>query len=72
MGDNCEEGDASENVQIRKPRKILMESLIFSQLSYIAIFVILICITERQKMKEDPLNLNVLNIVIEVVRCVRT
>lgn len=45
-----------------------MENLVFSQLSYLAIFVSMICITEREKMKEDPLNFNVLNIVVEVVR----
>ena len=45
-----------------------MECLIFSQLSYLAIFIILICITERQKMEEDPLNFNVLNVTIEVIR----
>nr|DAD46145.1 TPA_asm: hypothetical protein HUJ06_004375 [Nelumbo nucifera] len=37
----------------------LMENLIFSQLSYLVIFVILICISERKKMKEDPLNFTV-------------
>ncbi|KAF8400188.1 hypothetical protein HHK36_013484 [Tetracentron sinense] len=45
----------------------LLQNLIFSQLSYLVIFVILICITERTKIKEDPLNFNVLNIVLEVV-----
>ncbi|KAE8125960.1 hypothetical protein FH972_020720 [Carpinus fangiana] len=44
-----------------------MESLMLSQLSYLAMFIILICITERHKMKEDPLNFNVLNITIEVI-----
>ncbi|KAH7544762.1 hypothetical protein FEM48_Zijuj01G0020600 [Ziziphus jujuba var. spinosa] len=48
-------------------RKSFVECMVFSPLSYIAIFVILICITERAKMKKDPLNFNVLNIVIEVV-----
>nr|XP_011464711.1 PREDICTED: sodium transporter HKT1-like [Fragaria vesca subsp. vesca] len=62
----CQEGDASEK-QVGNRRKTLVESLIFSQLSYLTIFVILICITERQKMKEDPLNFNVLNVVTEVV-----
>ncbi|XP_050375359.1 sodium transporter HKT1-like [Argentina anserina] len=63
----CQEGDASEKEEIRNPREPLMESLIFSQLSYLTIFVILICITERHKMKEDPLNFNVLNVVTEVI-----
>jgi hypothetical protein len=30
--------------------------------------VIAICVTERRKLKEDPLNFNVLSIVVEVVR----
>ncbi|KAH7544756.1 hypothetical protein FEM48_Zijuj01G0020000 [Ziziphus jujuba var. spinosa] len=47
--------------------KTFIECMVFSPLSYIAIFVILICITERAKMKKDPLNFNVFNIVIEVV-----
>ncbi|XP_038701133.1 sodium transporter HKT1-like [Tripterygium wilfordii] len=44
-----------------------VENVLFSQLSYLVIFVILICITERDKMKNDPLNFNVLNITLEVI-----
>ncbi|XP_058003324.1 cation transporter HKT1;3 isoform X2 [Hevea brasiliensis] len=51
----------------KKRRGKLLEDLIFSQLSYLIIFIILICITERKKMKEDPLNFNALNIVVEVI-----
>ncbi|KAF8400187.1 hypothetical protein HHK36_013483 [Tetracentron sinense] len=50
----------------RKRRRWLMEGLKLSQISYLVIFVILICITERDKIKEDPLNFNVINIIIEV------
>ncbi|KAK8488083.1 hypothetical protein V6N12_008217 [Hibiscus sabdariffa] len=49
------------------PRKSILECVLWSHLSYLAIFIILICITERHKLKEDPLNFNVLNITIEVV-----
>ncbi|KAJ1272680.1 hypothetical protein BS78_06G221600 [Paspalum vaginatum] len=45
----------------------LLKSTVLSQLSYLTIFVIAICITERTKIKEDPLNFNVLSIVVEVV-----
>lgn len=45
----------------------LAKSFLMSQLSYVAIAVILVCITERKKLIEDPLNFNVLNIVLEVI-----
>lgn len=44
-----------------------LKSSVLSQLSYLAVFVIAICITEREKLKEDPLNFNLLSIVVEVV-----
>ncbi|KAL2250950.1 sodium transporter HKT1 [Sesamum indicum] len=50
-----------------RKKKGLGEHIMFSQLTYLLIFVILICITERRKMKTDPLNFNVLSIVVEVV-----
>ncbi|KAG5226122.1 sodium transporter HKT [Salix suchowensis] len=58
----------SENGQkCRNRRKSLAQCLLFSPLSILAIFVILICVSEREKLKKDPLNFNVLNITMEVV-----
>ncbi|KAK2398138.1 sodium transporter HKT1 [Trifolium repens] len=52
---------------VKRDKKSLVECLVFSQLSYLVIFIILICITERQSLKDDPLNFNVLNITLEVI-----
>ncbi|PRQ37033.1 putative cation transporter [Rosa chinensis] len=57
----------SHDQRKKKRRGKLMDNLIFSQLSYLTIFIILVCITERKSLKEDPLNFNVLNIVLEVI-----
>ncbi|KAJ3707869.1 hypothetical protein LUZ61_011574 [Rhynchospora tenuis] len=57
-------GESSKENEI-KSRKL--ENLIFSQLAYLVIFVILICITERESMRTDPLNFNVSNVVFEVI-----
>ncbi|TXG61133.1 hypothetical protein EZV62_012496 [Acer yangbiense] len=51
-----------------KKKKTFWENVIFSQLSYLITFIILVCITERHKLKQDPLNFNVLNITIEIIR----
>lgn len=55
--------DDSENGKKRKK-----SGLFVSQLSFLAICVFLISITESQKLRQDPLNFNVLNITLEVVR----
>ncbi|KAI3694997.1 hypothetical protein L1987_77984 [Smallanthus sonchifolius] len=57
--ESCEQGN-------KRSRKI-MENLIFSQQTYLVIFITLVCITERKQMVNDPLNFNVLNIVVEVI-----
>ncbi|KAG8376345.1 hypothetical protein BUALT_Bualt09G0053500 [Buddleja alternifolia] len=56
-----------EGVKSKRKNKDFWEHILFSQLTYLTIFIILICITERQQMKKDPLNFNVLNIVLEVI-----
>ncbi|GLT28675.1 hypothetical protein SLA2020_035870 [Shorea laevis] len=59
--------DSENNKDDDQIRSTFVESLIFSQLSYLVIFIVLVCITEREKMKDDPLNFNVLNITLEVI-----
>lgn len=59
----------SRNCEIKKNKeKNFAEYLIFSLRSYLAIFIIIVCITEKDKMNEDPLNFDVLNIIFEVIR----
>ncbi|XP_071725445.1 cation transporter HKT1;3-like [Rutidosis leptorrhynchoides] len=61
-------GDKNNDQRRKKEsRRVLLENIVFSQLSYLVIFIILVCITEREKIKKDPLNFNVLNIVVEVI-----
>ncbi|GAB2218281.1 hypothetical protein Droror1_Dr00001501 [Drosera rotundifolia] len=56
------------NKNLKKNKTIIMlQNLKVSPVFNIAIFIIMICITERQSMKQDPLNFNVFNIVLEVV-----
>ncbi|KAH7572497.1 hypothetical protein JRO89_XS04G0264900 [Xanthoceras sorbifolium] len=57
----------SESKVKENKKKTFMEDLICSQLSYLITFIILVCITERQKLKEDPRNFSLLNITIEVI-----
>ncbi|KAI3902601.1 hypothetical protein MKW92_017124 [Papaver armeniacum] len=51
----------------KRRRRALVDNLLFSQLSYLVMFIVLICIVERKKLKDDPLNFNVFNITIEVI-----
>ncbi|KAK1317052.1 Cation transporter HKT1 [Acorus calamus] len=50
----------------RKGRRRAIEILYLSHLSYIVIFVIIVCIIERKKMRDDPVNFSLLNVIFEV------
>ncbi|KAJ7973706.1 Cation transporter [Quillaja saponaria] len=56
-----------EKQKKQSERMSFVDRFLFSQLAYLGIFIILICITERENLKQDPLNYNVLNITIEVI-----
>nr|BBA30604.1 high-affinity potassium transporter [Sporobolus virginicus] len=64
-GDEVEEDDKKE----APPQKwgSLLENASFSQLGCVAVFVIVICITERRRLRNDPLNFSMLKIIFEVV-----
>nr|WEL36416.1 high-affinity potassium transporter 1 [Salicornia europaea] len=51
----------------KRQKSALIENLKFSPLSYLAISIMLICITESRLLREDPLNFSVFNIIVEVV-----
>lgn len=51
-----------------KRKRTFLEQIMLSPLIYLATFTFFICITEREKIRRDPLNFNVFNIVFEVTR----
>ncbi|KAL2321394.1 hypothetical protein Fmac_030363 [Flemingia macrophylla] len=52
---------------VKRKEKSVVECIVLSQLSYLVIFIIVICMTESKSLKEDPLNFSVLNITLEVI-----
>ncbi|KAK1317475.1 Cation transporter HKT2 [Acorus calamus] len=60
------EGDLDKQ-RNKKGRRRAIEILYLSHVSYIVIFVIIVCIIERKKMRDDPVNFSLLNVIFEVV-----
>ncbi|VAI78982.1 unnamed protein product [Triticum turgidum subsp. durum] len=51
----------------RGKRGSLVQKLAFSPLGFNAIFVVVACITERRRLRNDPLNFSTLNMIFEVI-----
>lgn len=67
VGDQPEKSSENKGGSKKEERNTIVENIILSPLAYLAIFVFVVCITERKSMRDDPLNFNLLNIVVEVV-----
>ncbi|XP_055822513.1 sodium transporter HKT1-like [Solanum dulcamara] len=63
----CVVENQEELFEEKQRRGKVVENFILSQLCYLSFFILLICITERKRMKDDPLNFNVFNITLEVI-----
>ncbi|KAL5729891.1 hypothetical protein ACHQM5_002782 [Ranunculus cassubicifolius] len=48
-------------------KRHLGENLLLSPPSYLTIFLVIICMTERNEMKRGPLNFSLFNLIIEVI-----
>ncbi|KAG6398672.1 hypothetical protein SASPL_140139 [Salvia splendens] len=62
-----EQGQPMIEGKEEKRKNIIAKNFTFSQISYLAIFIVMICITERKSLKDDPINFSVLNIAFEVI-----
>jgi hypothetical protein len=60
--------DKTKDEKVVPKHGSLVLNLVFSQLGCNVIFVIVACITERRRLRNDPLNFSMLNMIFEVIR----
>ncbi|CAN6206768.1 unnamed protein product [Urochloa humidicola] len=60
-------GDDQTKEEKVVPKRSWVLNLAFSQLVCNVIFVIVVCITERRRLRNDPLNFSTLNMIFEVI-----
>nr|BAE44385.1 high-affinity potassium transporter [Phragmites australis] len=59
--------DKRKDDKVVPKRRSLVQNLAFSQLGCNIIFVMVVCITERRRLRNDPLNFSTLNMIFEVI-----
>ncbi|KAL6603540.1 hypothetical protein ACP70R_043901 [Stipagrostis hirtigluma subsp. patula] len=61
------EDDKTNNEKVVPKRGFLVQNLAFSQLACNIIFVMVVCITERRRLRNDPLNFSASSMIFEVI-----
>ncbi|GJM97528.1 hypothetical protein PR202_ga14460 [Eleusine coracana subsp. coracana] len=59
--------DKTRAEKVVSKQRSVMQNLVFSQLGCNIIFVMVVCVTERRSLRNDPLNFSMLNMIFEVI-----
>ncbi|OEL23601.1 putative cation transporter HKT9 [Dichanthelium oligosanthes] len=63
--------DKTKDEKVEPKHGSLVRNLAFSQLGCNVIFIMVVCITERRRLRNDPLNFSMLNMIFEVISSAR-
>nr|AKF12289.1 HKT type-II transporter protein [Aeluropus lagopoides] len=59
--------DDTRDEKVVSKRGSFMQNLVFSQLGCNIVFVMVVCVTERRSLRNDPLNFSMLSMIFEVI-----